>query len=467
MKKNIILELDSFYLDRIIEWLKATNFDKSYNIFVLIKQYNFQEYKEKLAQFTSLKCYTYEDLFSYTPQGKLDLTTYFNFNKQFFNNHLTARFLDRAGYFPKYGIGNQNAFCYFTFSAYNLMMFLKEKKIEFICFRNTPHSIEEWLLVQAVEFLDIDFYSLEDYIFPWLFTIKKGCLKDTELVFKDLEMNNEEELRAHITKCLKIVSGDYESAMPTYEKNRLSKGVLKYYNPFNKLIDTFKRPHQFFTKTKNFFYYKKNSKSFDLENTKYIVYFLHFQPERSTLPEGYEFVDQFYTINILSKMLPKGVQLLVKEHPSMFTRISEPKFRNIENYKLINALDNISFVSMDTDSFSLIDHSIAVATIKGTVTLETYLRKKPVIIFGKTNLNLPGVHNFKSIDKLQEYINDAIANKVKIENQIENLTASCLKASASGLTETPENTADYSFKRDVRENASYKLLTKLLEHKLN
>lgn len=467
MKKAIIIEMDSFFLDRIIIWLKENNFHKKYNLFILVKQYNIKEYKKQLNGFEGLNCIAYEDLYHYKAKSKLDLSIYHQFNKKFLNNHLTARFLDRSGYYPYYGIGNQNAFCHYTSVAYNMIQFLIEHDIEFVCFRNTPHNIDEWMLSQTTEFLDIDFYSLEDYIFPWLFTIKKGCLTNTEPVFDDLNFNKKEELQAHITNCIEIVSGTYEDAIPTYEKKRMGKGYFKFYNPFSKIGNNVKRPHQFYTRTKNFMYYKKNSQVFNLKQMDYLIFFLQYQPERSTMPEGFEFVDQFYTIRIISEMLPEGVKLLVKEHPSMFTKISEPKFRNVYNYELINRLDNVNFVSMDMDSFSLIDQAMAVSTIKGTVALEAYIRSKPVIVFGKTNLRLPGVHNFSNIYNLKKFIDDVVSNKVKVKNQMEELMASCLKTSISGITTRPEDTKDYSFTREVRENASYKLLTKLLNHKLS
>lgn len=467
MKKNIILELDSFYIDRVVAWLSETKFYQHYRIFVVVKQYNYDLFVDKLSHFSELKCFTYKDIFSYQPKSKVDLNLYFDFNKAFFNDHLTARFLDRAGYFPKYGIGVQNAYMHYKFSSFNMLAFLKEHNIEFLCLRNTPHNLDEWLLVKGAQFLDIDFYSLEDYIFPWLFTIKKETKENSELVFTDLDETSKEELHQHISNCVKRTSGKYEDAIPTYEKDRLGKGILKFYNPFSNIKFSLQRPHQFMNKTRNFFYYKKHSKVLDLKQTDYVVFLLHFQPERSTLPEGYEFVDQFYTIKIISEMLPKGVKLLVKEHPSMFTKVCEPKARTVYNYQLLKQLDNVEMVNMHTNSFELIDNSLALATIKGTATVEAYIRKKPVIIFGKSNLKLPGVHPFRSIDALQAFINDVVDGKIEIDNVIDNLTESCHKVAVSGILQSPEEDIDYSFRRDIRENASYKLLTKLLKHKLN
>lgn len=468
MKQNIILELDSFNLERVFQWLDETKFYQTYNIYVLVEDKKLIKFKERLLKFSNVFCLCYSDILNYpSKNSKLDLEKYYEFVRSYNNDHVTARLIDRSGYFPSYGIGNHNAFCYYTFQAYNVMSFLSLKKIDFILFRNTPHTIKEWLLARAALFLNIDIYTLEDYIFSWLYTVKKGFLKDAKPVFEELNNNDEKELKAHINKNVDIISGPYEKAIPTYEKKRLGKGYFKHFHPLKNFTGSLKKPQHLITRSINYYFYKKKSKFFDLKSIKYVVFFLHYQPERSTLPEGYEFVDQIFTINLLSKMLPQGTKLLVKEHPTMFSTLTEPKFRSLENYRLITKLQNVSLVSMDLDSFRLIDNAIAVASIKGTVTVEAYIRKKPVITFGKTNLNLPGVHNFNSIKDLKSFIEMAVNGKIKIENVVEELTRSCLNSTISGLTTTAENVSDYSFDRNIRDNASFKLLAKVLEYNLS
>lgn len=464
MRQNIILELDSFYVERIVEWLSNSNIHEHYKVYILTKPNKNKLLKNKLSKFPHISCITYDQLFAYESETKFDVNKYHAFVKLYTNDHITARLYDRASYFPKYGIGNQNAFTHFTFVAYNTLAFLEDKKIDFICLRNTPHLIQEWLITKCVEFLNIDFYCLDDFIFPWLFTIRKGHSRNIKLYLDDLDFISKQDLRRHISNCVETLSGNYADAMPAYEKKRLGKSFFKHYNPFNDIKENITRPHRFLHKTKNYLYYKKHSKSLNLEDTEYIVFFLHYQPEKTTLPDGFEFVDQFYTIKILSLLLPSHVKLLVKEHPAMFTLLSDPKFRTIHNYKLIQNLDNVELVSMETDSFELIDNTLALATIKGTATLETYVRKKPVIIFGDNHMNLEGVHSFKSIDKLKRFIDDVVNKNIQIDNVEKHLLELCYKVTVSGII---EETKDYSFSKDTRENASYKLLDKLLEKNLD
>jgi hypothetical protein len=467
MKQCILLECDTFLPYKLKNWLSESNFDEKYDIYILIKTKRFKLFSETLSIFSNLKCITHKDLFTYKPNVKIDINSYFEFTKNYLNDQITARLLDRQGYWPSYGIGVQNGLGYYTDVSYNVMSFLKEKEIKLIYFRNTPHEAAEWVLAKLADFLAIDVYTSERFVLPWLFTLSKGYMKDRESVCEDFKLNPAEDLREHITNFVKLISDKYDLAMPSYEKNRLGRGVFRFYNPFKHFTKSIRRPHEFINKTINFFYYKKHAKQIDFKNTKYIVFFLHYQPERSTLPEGFEFIDQFYAIKTLSMMLPAGVKLVVKEHPSTFTRQSASKFRSLYHYKLLNKLINVDICPMSIDNFQLIDYSLAVVTITGMAAVEAYIRKKPVIILGLNNLLVKGVHGFNSIDELQDFI-DRVANQsIVIDNVIENLFNLCIKKSASGMTKSPDDDIDYYLKNEYQEVAHYKLLSKLLNIKLN
>jgi hypothetical protein len=462
MKQCILLDCDSFSVHGLKNWLSETDFDEKYYIYILIKTNHYKLFSETLSIFPNLKCIVHEDLFTYKPNQKIDINSYFEFTKNYLNDQVTPRLLDRQGYWPKYGIGVQNGLGYYTDVSYNVMSFLKEKDIKLIYFKTTPHEAAEWLLAKLADFLAIDVYTGECFVLPWLFTLSKGYLKGRESICEDFKLNPVEDLRQHINNFVTLISDEYDLAMPSYEKNRLGKGVLRFYNPFKHLTKSIRRPHEFINKTVNYFYYKKHAKQIDFKNTKYIVFFMHYQPECSTLPEGFEFTDQFYAIKTLSMMLPDGVKLVVKEHPSTFTYLSAPKFRSLYHYKLLNKLKNVEICPMGIDNFQLIDHSLAVATITGTAAVEAYIRKKPVIIFGLNNLSVEGVHSFNSIDEMQDFVNKVVNKSIEIDNVVENLFNLCVKKSASGMTKSLDDEIDYYLPYEYEEAAHYKLLSKLL-----
>lgn len=466
MKKNIIIESDSFYIDKFSAWLEETDFQHKHNLYILTRPERKARFSEELSAFKSLKFISYQDFFENEPKHKLDLNIYKNFVEYFFNDSLAARFLDREGYVPQYGIGVQNAFAYYTDVAYNLLSFLKEHQIEVVYFRNTPHEFVEHILGKAAEFLNISLYTSEQLVFPWIYSLRKGIGKHREWVFKDELFEDQAEIKRQVSYYVKKLNGKYEDAMPLYEKSRQGKGLFKHYNPFKFPLHLVKRPQKLWCMTRNFLFYKKHSKLIDYKNTDYFIFFLHYQPERSTLPEGYGFEDQFFAIKILSKMLPEGVRLVVKEHPSMFSRGSEFKIRSLYNYESILNLPNVDLCKMHMDNFKLMDHALAVSTITGTVALEGYVRNKPVVLFGRCVLNLEGVHAYNSIKSLQQFVDAVVDKKIQIERVEDNLVKLCTNGSFSGLDEEYP-VLDVFPIRKYRTNAHLKSLTVLLNRMLD
>lgn len=116
---------------------------------------------------------------------------------------------------------------------------------------------------------------------------------------------------------------------------------------------------------------------------KPFVYFpLQYQPECSTCPMAGAFNDQELSIHLLSRTLPAGVLLYVKEHPRQ--RTEGTAARSIWFYQQLLAMPNVRLVAHDTSTFHLREHCTAVATGTGTAGLEALFRQKPVFLFGHT-----------------------------------------------------------------------------------
>lgn len=131
-------------------------------------------------------------------------------------------------------------------------------------------------------------------------------------------------------------------------------------------------------------YYNSISQLPDL-NEKFVFFPLQYQPEKTTNPLGGVFEDQIYAVRLLSKHLPKGWKIYVKEHPSqflkMYARYGEA-YRSEHYYNTLNSINNVKIASMDCSPFDLIDKSICVATVTGNAGWEALCRGKPAICFG-------------------------------------------------------------------------------------
>jgi hypothetical protein len=121
-----------------------------------------------------------------------------------------------------------------------------------------------------------------------------------------------------------------------------------------------------------------------LPTAHYIYFSPHFQPERSTLPEGGDFVDHIIAIDVLNNFIQEGVPIIYKEHPRQFdpTDLSRQKYRDITYYNLIQSHGNVLFADPFADPLRLISGSLVVVTVTGTAGWEALMNGKPVIVFG-------------------------------------------------------------------------------------
>jgi capsule polysaccharide export protein KpsC/LpsZ len=89
-------------------------------------------------------------------------------------------------------------------------------------------------------------------------------------------------------------------------------------------------------------------------------------------------------IETLAAALPKDWVIYVKEHPTQWL-IRGPVYfgyRYRGYYEKISKLSNVFLVPINTDSFTLIDKSQALATVTGSAGWEAVLRGKPALVFG-------------------------------------------------------------------------------------
>ena len=120
-------------------------------------------------------------------------------------------------------------------------------------------------------------------------------------------------------------------------------------------------------------------------NKKRYVYFpLHFEPERTTNPDGGKYFSQVEAIITLRSVLPSEFEIRVKEHPYQKSDLKRGA-RGYSSYieDVVNGLEGVRMVSIKEDSRLLIKESAFVATITGTSAIEALCMKKRVVYFGR------------------------------------------------------------------------------------
>ena len=153
------------------------------------------------------------------------------------------------------------------------------------------------------------------------------------------------------------------------------------------------------------------------QNQKYIYFPLHLIPESSTLIKAPFYPSEDEIIKRLSKVMPLGWKVYIKEHGAM---IGE---RPIKFYKELSRLSNVEFIKLNAfnDPKDWITNSEGVVTITGTSAFEAAMLGIPSIILGNTSFEtIKGIYKLNSIDELGGYIQKF--NGLKLEN-----TMSCSK----------------------------------------
>ncbi len=170
---------------------------------------------------------------------------------------------------------------------------------------------------------------------------------------------------------------------------------------------------------KNIFY-NKLARIPDLEKP-YIYFGMHMQPEKTTLPMAGEFDNPLLAITMLSKALPDGWMLYVKEHPNQFNnrKVTNNNFRNKALYKAILKLKNVFLVPLSYASDALISKAQIVSTLTGSIGWEALKQSIPVIAFGNTYYKAcSAVESPESVESTQKAI-ERLSNMSKQSIQLE------------------------------------------------
>lgn len=159
----------------------------------------------------------------------------------------------------------------------------------------------------------------------------------------------------------------------------------------------------------------------------YIYYPLHVEPEATTAILSSHMSNQLFFIEQISKSMPAGFRLLVKEHQPMLGR--RPK----GFYQSLKAIPDVHLVSPFDDNFSLIKQAKAVCVLSGTAGWEAIMLGVPVIVVGYAQyLGIEaGYIKCENMFKLREYIQQALAMEVVSDRRIELFIAATLKAQTS------------------------------------
>ena len=300
--------------------------------------------------------------------------------------------------------------------AYDVALSYQAFKPDYAIFASTPHTMPSWINCLVAEALNVKVILQHRTYLPGWNYIASGLGRTNN----PIELSNNkvrEKFINDVDAYVKKLKKTYDIAMPEYERKRLTRNKGKYFNTYYLLRKYILKPHWFKNVELCWRELSKLSKGLsEIKNKDYYILFIHYQPERTTLPEGYGYTQVLNIVYSLRTKLSQNTHLLVKEHPSTFTNNCNPNYRHPSFYSLIAEIEGVDWVKIGTDSFKLIDNALCAVTVTGTVAFESLIRGTPVINYGVPVFrNDYGYHNFKNEASLIQFIEDI--NLKKIDNE--------------------------------------------------
>lgn len=159
-------------------------------------------------------------------------------------------------------------------------------------------------------------------------------------------------------------------------------------------------------------YYESLTKPSDYSQ-KFVYVPLHMQPEKTSIPLGGIFGDQLLMIEMLSYYLPDDYFIYVKENPKQGC-----DYRSIRFYESLDKINNVQLISTGENTFSLLKKACAVATLTGTIALESVVNLKPVFLFGYSSLQyLEGVSVIRDRVDCKREVEKLVSNEIIIDQK--------------------------------------------------
>ena len=399
MSSKIIIDPGVLSIDRIIKLNKTLN-----NQIILITAYQelLKKFKKKDKD---VKIYLYPHI---SKKGKLPEIKNLKLNpvmvwQKIINDHQTFLLYDRSKFLP---FSSSLKVSNIIEDVLRCIFWFEKMKPNYLIYMFMPHSLETWIFARVSEFFGTKVLYFQSTILPWRLFFFEGIKKKPYLV--KIKFNKKDKIKSEskiLSEFFTKKTGGTKNIMPKYETDRLEKNNNKYFSFFKEIFRSWPRIDLFINKFLCYYYYQKIAQTKNLSD-RYVIYFLHYNPERTTLPESFGFAQQYGAISALSMALPKNVKLYIKEHPSIFTYQCHWKERTRFWYKMINKLPNVKFIKMEENPYDLIDCSVCAATISGTTAVEAVLRNKKAVIFGNgpfNYLNTNLIHRYSNINDLKKF----------------------------------------------------------------
>lgn len=220
---------------------------------------------------------------------------------------------------------------------------LKYLKPDVMFFSEIPHNYGAYLL-----YLISDFMKIRCLIMTMPIELKgriyviEGIDRVNERILTKYQKAKEPDykeflLPPSLDEPVNRIKGDYSQAKPAYVQKYIEKGKSKFVSLSH--LRRMKRRkylgtnlqigiiHRILRRAEIFIWHRRLVKEYNALckkvnfSEKYIYYAMHYQPEQTSLPMAGFFENQYMTLLLLSKHIPEGWSIYVKENPYQFLNL--------------------------------------------------------------------------------------------------------------------------------------------------
>ena len=378
-------------------------------------------------------------------KSKLNLAFNFSADKYFYMlKDQVYKMMDRQDDFGGFGRLEREAFFYSLFFYFHTIVI--EKNIEVLVASEGPHSPVSMILYGVCKILGIKTYHLEQN------SITPVAHISTDFYGSKIKLSNGYDYSKHtnvMSKYVSLITDDIPS--PYYMENqkkfdRKADGCGFKFNkyiarPFKNYIFKRNKEHGYSVYRRDFFkdnhrpllyenIIAKRKKELFFEHESYLSRFsfeqsfvyvpLHYEPEKTSNPDGGEFYNAYDMIMWLRSFVPDDIVIVLKEHYSQFTnKMYGYRGRSPLFYHAISALHNVVFIDITIPSSELIKRSVFVATQTGSAALEASLMQKKSLVFGAPwFIGAPNIFSYKSIINFDDFSKQEVFEKVEVEKYL-------------------------------------------------
>lgn len=319
---------------------------------------------------------------------------------------------------------------------------IEDEKPDFLIMCESPHSPFQFILSEVCDWFNIKSVCFFSWgVVPLISARNKnGMVQTGERISSEIRVKIEVEIQKYISKFEK----KDEDIEPEYIKNqkeidKKKKKISSYFsliknklsskkvvtlnrrfkvNSFSSfLTSVFERQYKKTVQIELRNELKKRISYLQNLNFKYVYFPLHYEPERTTNPDGGDYYDQILAISSLRAELPNDHLIVVKEHYSQFTNALQGyKGRRPSFYKLLNNIEGVVLLDDSVSSKELILQAEFTCSITGTAALESALYGKAGVTMGQSWFEgAPGVYKFDDSSTIQNIVSGDLAGKSRDE----------------------------------------------------